>query len=269
MKLPFLIRAGTGLPIVFLHGIGGAARMWQPQIVHFARRGYDAIAFDLPGYGEHHPLASGTSFEALTDGVEQVMQKLGLDRPVLVGHSLGGMIVQTFLRRHPEGAAAAVLSGTSPAFGDPKGEFQKKFLADRLGPLDEGRTMPELADDLVAMLVGPDPDPEGIELARRCMAATSPETYRSMMTGLTRFDERANLADIRVPVLALAGEVDPNAPPRMMEKMAAKIPGARFVALPGAGHLANIEQPDAFNAAVDGFLDEALDATQKKRRRGR
>ena len=64
------------------------------------------------------------------------------------------------------------------------------------------------------------------------------------------FDERANLGHISVPVLCLAGEHDSNAPPPMMERMAAKIPGARYVCLPGVGHLPNLETPAAFDAAV-------------------
>ena len=68
-----------------------------------------------------------------------------MQRPVLVGHSMGGMVAQTMLRRRPEAYAAAVLACTSPAFGNADGDFQKKFVADRLGPLDAGKTMADLA----------------------------------------------------------------------------------------------------------------------------
>ena len=264
MSGPHVLRAGSGVPIIFLHGIGGAARLWTPQIEHFSRRGYDAIAFDLPGYGGQAPLADGTSFDALTETLEALIAQSDVERPVLVGHSLGGMVVQTFLRRHPQGARAAVFSGTSPAFGNPKGEFQQKFLADRLRPLDEGMTMRELAPQLVAGMIGPEADPAGIALAQSCMEATPPETYRAMVNCLVTFDERANLAQIRLPVLVLAAELDGNAPAPMMRKMAGYIPGAHYVELPRAGHLANVEKPDAFNAAIETFLATALRQDQAR-----
>jgi pimeloyl-ACP methyl ester carboxylesterase len=72
------------------------------------------------------------------------------------------------------------------------------------------------------------------------------------------FDERANLPNIRVPVLCLAGEADQTAPAKVMERMAARIPGAKFVSLPGAGHLPNLETPAAFDAAILVFLRQAL-----------
>ena len=86
------------------------------------------------------------------------------------------------------------------------------------------------------------------------MSATSPRTYRAAILALVRFDERANLGRIAVPVLCLSGEHDRNAPAPMMQRMAARIPGARYVCLPGPGHLANLEAPAAFNAAVMDFL---------------
>ena len=76
------------------------------------------------------------------------------------------------------------------------------------------------------------------------------------------FDERANLPNIGVPVLCLAGEHDRNAPPPMMERMATKIHGARYVCLPGAGHLPNIEMPAAFNAAVLALLLDTQSAAR-------
>jgi len=83
-------------------------------------------------------------------------------------------------------------------------------------------------------------------------------TYRAAVQCLVTFDERANLAAIKVPVLCLAAEHDGNAPPAVLEKMAAKIPGARYVCLPGLGHMPNLEAPQAFDAAIFNFLNAAL-----------
>ena len=123
------------IPVVFLHGIGGGARSFAPQMASFASAGYQPVALDLMGYGTRKPVEA-LSFEALAEDVEFAIGESGLDQPVLVGHSMGGMVVQTLLRRRPEDYRAAVLSCTSPAFGNPSGDFQKKFVADRLEPLD-------------------------------------------------------------------------------------------------------------------------------------
>jgi 3-oxoadipate enol-lactonase len=243
--------------VVFLHGIGGAARIWAPQVASFAAAGFRPVALDLPGYGARPPV-DHMDFETLAGDVEAAIARLDLDRPILVGHSMGGMIAQTALRRRPDHYRAAVLSGTSPAFGDPTGEFQKKFVAERLGPLDAGGTMAELAPAMVEAISGPAPDPAGRKLAIDTIAATSERTYRAAVHCLVGFDERANLARIAIPVLCLAGEHDRLAPAAMMERMAARIPGARYVRLAGVGHLPNVEAPTAFDEAIFDFLRTAL-----------
>jgi 3-oxoadipate enol-lactonase len=233
--------------------VGGAARVWQGQVESFAAAGFAPLAIDLPGYGGRPPVTHIT-FDAFAADIEDAIAKAGLDRPALVGHSLGGMIVQTLMRRMPDGYRAAVLVGTSPAFGDPGGDFQKKFVSDRLAPLQSGRTMPELAASMIDEIIGPDPDPQGKALAVSCMAAAPAETYRACVEAIVTFDERTNLGAIRVPVLCLVGEHDRNAPPAMMQRMAGKIPGAAFTLLPGLGHLPNLENPQAFDQAVLAFL---------------
>jgi 3-oxoadipate enol-lactonase len=243
--------------VVFLHGIGGAARGWTAQLKSFAAAGFRPVALDLPGYGARPPVTA-MDFAELAADLEAAIAERALDRPVLVGHSMGAMVAQTALRRRPDGYRAAVLCCTSPAFGNPTGEFQKKFVADRLAPLDAGATMPALAASIVDEIAGPGLDPAGRALAIATMAATPASTYCAAVRLLVTFDERANLHDIRVPVLCLAGEHDRNAPAAMMERMAAKIPGARYVCLAGVGHLPNLEAPDAFDAAVLDFLQHAL-----------
>jgi 3-oxoadipate enol-lactonase len=250
----------AAIPIVFLQGIGGAARLWDPQVRSFAAAGFDPVALDLPGYGGRPPVDT-MDFASLADDVEASIARCGLDRPVLIGHSLGGMIVQAMLRRRPDGYRAAVLSCTSPAFGNPDGEFQRKFVDDRLGPLDAGKTMAELAPAIAGQVMGPGADPAGRALFVATMAAVPERTYRAAVRCLVTFDERANLARIGLPVLCLAGEHDRNAPAAMMERMAAKIPGARYVCLPGIGHMPNLEAPRAFDAAVLDFLGAALART--------
>ncbi len=247
-------------PLVFLHGIGGAARAWRGQLDFFKGR-FRTIAWDMPGYGGSAPLPT-VSIAALANALQDFVQQVGATKPVLVGHSIGGMIVQQLLAKNPRIASAIVLAQTSPAFGKPDGDWQKAFLDARLGPLDRGETLASLAPSLVKQLVGDDPDVSGMDMARDCMAAVPEATYRATMLALMGFDLRNALKSIAVPTLVLSGSKDNNAPAPMMAKMATYIPSAKYVELEGVGHLANLERPVAFNAALDHFLKANVAATQ-------
>ncbi len=247
-------------PLLFLHGIGGAARAWRGQLDFFRDR-YRAIAWDMPGYGGSAPLPD-VSIAALAGALQDFLQAVGATKPIIVGHSIGGMIVQQWLAKNPRIAGAVVLAQTSPAFGKPDGDWQKSFIDARLGPLDRGETLASLAPSLVKELVGDDPDASGMNLARDCMAAVPEATYRATMLALMGFDLRSALRAIAVPTLVLSGSKDNNAPAPMMAKMASYIPSATYVELEGVGHLANLERPLAFNTALDQFLKANVTATQ-------
>jgi 3-oxoadipate enol-lactonase len=246
-------------PLVFLHGIGGAARVWRGQLDAFGDR-YRAIAWDMPGYGGSAPLPNVT-IAALADALKDFLRQVGAAKPILVGHSIGGMIAQQLLVHDPIIAEYVVLAQTSPAFGRPDGDWQKEFLEARLGPLDRGETMASLAPRVVADLVGDDADPAGIELACECMASVPEASYRAAMRSMLGFDLRKSLGQICVPALVIAGTKDRNAPAPMVKKMASFIPNATYVELEGVGHLAGLEQPGEFNAVLDDFLRMASPAT--------
>lgn len=241
--------------LVFLHGIGGAARAWRNQLDAFSDR-YHVIAWDMPGYGGSVPLQS-TSIPALAAALKDFLNDIGAVKPILVGHSIGGMIVQQLLVHDPILAEYVVLAQTSPAFGQRDGDWQKQFLDARLGPLDRGETMAALAPGVVAGLVGDDADPAGVELARACMASVPEASYRAAMMSMLGFDLRKALAQIRVPTLVISGSKDNNAPASMVKKMASFIPNATYVELEGVGHLAALERPAEFNAVLDDFLRTA------------
>ena len=223
--------------------------------------GYRAIAWDMPGYGGSAPLATA-SIATLAEALQNFLDQVGATKPVLVGHSIGGMIVQQWLVKHPGTAAAVVLAQTSPAFGKADGDWQKSFIEARLGPLDRGETMRSLASRLVNELVGDDPDAGGMEVARDCMAAVPEASYRASMLALLGFDQRNALKEIKVPTLVLSGSKDNNAPAPMMAKMASYIPSATYLEIEGVGHLVNLERPEIFNAALDQFLKANIAATQ-------
>jgi pimeloyl-ACP methyl ester carboxylesterase len=147
-----------------------------------------------------------------------------------------------------------VLTCTSASFGKADGAWQATFLAERLAPLDAGVGMAGMADRLVPGLVSPAASDEARAQARAVMGRVPEATYRAALKAIAGFDRRAALAAIAVPTLLLAAEHDRTAPPEVMQRMAARIAGSEFVSLPNAGHIANVEAPAAFNAAILDFL---------------
>jgi 3-oxoadipate enol-lactonase len=254
MGIPAFDERGEGpTAVVMLHGVGGSRGAWAAQLEAFAAAGYRAVAWDAPGYGDT-PAIEPYGMAGLARSLEVLLDALAAPRVVLLGHSMGGMLAQEAMIAFPRKIAGLVLSATSPAFGRPAGTWQQDFLRQRLGPLDAGRTMADLAPVLVGGMIGPDADPAGVRLASEVMSRVPGDTYRKALHAIVGFDRREALPAIAVPVLAIAGERDTTAPPAVMEKMAQKIPGAEYLLLPGCGHLANLERPGAFNDAVVGWL---------------
>jgi 3-oxoadipate enol-lactonase len=234
-------------PLLFLHGVGGGHHAWERQVPYFGGLGYPSHSWDQPGYGKS-PIVEPYDLEHVCAALALLIEKLSDEPVVLVGHSMGGFIAQEAYVRHPRLIRAMALCFTSPAFAGGSSEFTKKFIADRIGPLDEGRTMAEIAAKLIPTMGS------NSRLAERIMAGVPPDTYRKAVHLLTTFDRRKELANIKVPTLLISGSDDKTAPASVMEKMAAKIPGAEYVSLQGCGHLGPMDQPDEFNAALLAFL---------------
>lgn len=253
MSLPRYREAGRGArTLLFLHGVGTDADSWKLQLEEFGHH-YRAIAWNMPGYGGSPPLAA-QSFAAIADALRDLLDELAVPKIDLVGHSYGGMVAQEFAARHSSRLRTLTLSGTSPAFGRPDGEWQQAFVRQRLAPLEAGKSMAELAPKMVGTLIGPAADEAGIAIARRSVAQVPEATFAAGVRLLVTFDRRDALATIKVPTLVVAGERDTNAAATMMEKMAARIPDAEYVCLQDVGHLANLENAEAFNETLRLFL---------------
>lgn len=251
-------RQGDGpLAVALLHGVGGSRRIWSDEVSGTARAlaqaGFTALPLDLPGYGDS-PLPEGLTMASMAQAVADTLRALGFEQAVLLGHSMGGMVAQEFAATWPERARALMLACTSPAFGRPGGDWQQAFLRDRLAPLDAGHGMAAVAERLVPAMVAPGVPEAAQQAARRIMSAVPPATYRAALQALLHFDRRAALSALRMPTLCLAAAHDRTAPPEVMQRMAGHIPGAEYVCLPDAGHIANVEQPQSFNHAVVQFL---------------
>mgnify|MGYP001303744006 CR=1 FL=1 len=245
--------ATDALPVLLLHGIGGGRRIWQGSVEALAAAGCDAIAVDLPGYGGSAAQPAG-GIAPMARAVLALMDALALPRAVVLGHSMGGMVAQEIAAMAPDRVAGLALACTSPAFGKPDGAWQARFVQERLAPLDAGLGMAGLAEQLVPPMISPGAGSGAREAAAAVMAAVPEATYRTVLAAIVAFDRRAALPAIAVPTLCLSGEHDRTAPPHVLQGMAQRIPGAAYACIADAGHIANVEQPAAFHAAVRDFL---------------
>ena len=249
----------AGTPLICLHGIGGNFESFRPQLDAFgpSRR---TIAWNMPGYGGS-PLLADTSFKNLAGALVGLMDHLHLERAHIMGQSIGGMIAQEMAATHPDRLASLILIATTPSFGGRDDSFKAQFIKARLGPLDAGRTIRELAPSIVREIIGKDAPRLAIQSATASMSEVPEASYRETIRCLTTFNRRDNLEKISVPTCLIAGQLDTNAPFRTMEKMAAKIPDAEFHLIEKAGHLVNLEAPSRSNTIIEQFL-KRVEATQ-------
>jgi 3-oxoadipate enol-lactonase len=244
-----------GTAVLLLHGVGGGQSIWLDEASGtasaIAGAGYGAVAMDFPGYGDS---AGQPTLSAMVDSVLAMATHIGARRLVVLGHSMGGMVAQELVAVAPDVVQGLVLACTSASFGKADGAWQAQFLAERLAPLDAGLGMAGMAQRLVPGMVSPQASLAAVNTAMEIMGRVPEATYRVALPAIAGFDRRAALAAIQVPTLLLAAEHDRTAPPEVMQRMAARVPAAEYLCLPGAGHIANVEAPHAFNAAVVSFL---------------
>ncbi len=252
--VPYFEELGSGeTTVLMLHGIGGGRQAFAHQMPALAAAGFHAVAWDMPGYG-HSAIVDPYEFATLAEECIELIDVLDPERLVLVGHSMGGMVAQEVAARAPERIDALVLAGTSAAFGKADGDWQRRFVDERTAPLDAGRSMKDLATQLVGQMVSPAANDGARTEAIDVMAHVPPQSYRLALHALMGFDRRAGLASLAMPVLLIAGSDDHNAPPSVMQGMTERIPHANYVCLERCGHLMTFEQPAAFNEALLTFV---------------
>ena len=222
----------AAVPVVFIHGIGGSAGVWARQMQPFAAAGYAPVALDLPGYGGR-PRLDATTFDTLAQDVEAALIERGFTVPFSSATRWAAW------SRRPRCAGARSLSRRGavlhqPGLRQPRGrlpaEVRRRSPAARSMPANP---WPIWRPGWCARMMGPQPRRGGPRARhRRHVRRCRPTLIAPRCACLVTFDERAHLAEHPVPVLCLAGEKDPNAPAAVMERMAGKIPSARYVCLP-------------------------------------
>lgn len=247
---------GSRLPVVLLHGLTGSRLSWEPQLAHLGdqRR---VVAWDLPGYGASAPLAEPASFAALADAVARFCDVLGEPRVHLVGLSYGGMIAQYAAVAHPDRFASLSLLATSPKFGL-DGTQPDEWRAARLAPLDAGQEPIDFAPRVMRAIAGPHISDEAYEGQVAAAARVPSAGLRVSLDVLVTHDSRPLLGRIVTPTQVVVGELDGETPVAYATVLADGIPGAVLHVVPGAGHLLNVEAPDA----VDALLIRHFQATE-------
>lgn len=248
---------GEGEPaLVLLHAFPLHAGMWAPQIQGLAQ-GTRVVAPDLLGFGATDAPEDPTAYsvEVWADQVAGLLDHLGLGRVVLGGLSMGGYAAFAFVRRHRARLAGLVLADTRPG-ADTAEVAQRR--QDQTRQVSE-RGTGELRESMLPGLLGEHTrrhHPEVVASVR----ALSDNSAAGVIGGLAamrrRPDATPDLAGIDAPTLVMVGAQDTLSPPEVVRAMHEAIPGSTLAVLPGAGHLANLEAPQAFNAAVAGLLAE-------------
>jgi pimeloyl-ACP methyl ester carboxylesterase len=242
--------------LLLVHGFPLGWRLWEGQIDALKDR-YRIIAPDLRGYGgsDAPEDIDSYSLELYADDLAALLDGLGIAKVVYVGLSMGGYMAFPFLRKYGDKVEALVLADTR-AEGDPP-EGVEKRSAQQAQIRDEG------IEGLVAALPKAllskttwDQKPDVVERAKALMQHPDAGWLGSLQAMKTRPDSSDQLTSINVPTLIIVGEEDGITPPEAARKMHEHIGGSRLVVLPGAGHLSNLETPEAFNGALADFLGD-------------
>jgi pimeloyl-ACP methyl ester carboxylesterase len=240
---------GDGAPVVLLHPFPFDRRIWADTVAALAPA-HRVIAVDARGFGECGPPTAGYSIADLADDLAGLLDALAITAAAVVGLSMGGYVALALAQRHPRRLAALALADTRAAADTPparSARAEAMALVRDAGPgvyLD--RSLPRLlaADAPPALLA-----------RARALAETRPASLIAGIEALRdRPDRTAELGAIGCPTLVVAGGRDQVVPPAEMRAMSQAIPRARFVTLEGAGHLTNLEAPQAFNRTLSEFL---------------
>ena len=246
---------GEGPLVIFLHGIGGNRSNWAEQLAHLAPRAR-AVAWDARGYGdsEDDPREGPPEFADFSADLLRLIEHFGAEQAHVVGLSMGGRIAMDFAVRHPTRVASLVLADTHLGFGNFSAEERAAFIRLREEPLRAGRTMRDLAPAVAATLMGDDAGEDVQKRLVESIAAIKPANYLRSIACMVDGDRFDALEQITAPTMVMAGGADRLTPLEMAHEIAGRIPGARCMQIQRAGHLSNIEAPEAFNILLDAFL---------------
>jgi len=244
---------GSGPALLFLHAFPLSGRMWQPQWDALAT-GRRLLRFDYRGFGESPPTGGILTMERIADDAVGLLDHDGVSKAVVCGLSMGGYAALALARRHPGRLAGLVLADTRAGADSAEARAGRSQLAERIRREGSG-----VAAEMLPRLLGRTTRERRPELASELhgwIEANPPEGLCDGLAGLAaRADSGPELHRIGVPTLVVCGEEDELTPPEESRRLAGAVSGARLELIPEAGHLSSLEQPEAFNRILGGFLD--------------
>jgi 3-oxoadipate enol-lactonase len=244
---------GSGRPLLLIHGYPLNRTMWEPQLHGLADVAH-VIAPDLWGFGESEPVGEAT-VATYADEVRRLAEALGATEPAVVcGLSMGGYIAFEYLRRYPQHVAGLILANTKAGPDSAEGKAGR----DTSAALAKEKGATAIAEAMLPKMLSPKTyagNSEMVQQVKRMMESASvPGIVAALMAMKDRPDSTPMLAEIKYLALVVGGADDQLFPQSEFQKMAEALPNGRLEILPDAGHISNLEQPNAFNRAARLFL---------------
>jgi 3-oxoadipate enol-lactonase len=241
--------AGSGPPLLLLHGIGSNSRSFRHQLSGLSAN-HMVIAWDAPGYGRSEDPAGPFTLADLADEAVHLLDELAIPEAHVLGVSMGGVIAQLVYHRHPTRVTSLILVDTTAGGTSPERLQQRLDGIDRLGAR-------KLAEQRAPQLVTAAATRALVVELTEIMAEVRPAGYRYAAIALAETDLQKLLPRIAVPTLVIHGENDTVVPLETGRWLAELVPGAELQVIARAGHVSNQEQPAAFNEAVLAWLGGA------------
>ena len=242
-------RVGDGPPLVLVHGAAVDSRMWRPQMAALADA-FTVVAWDEPGAGRSSDVPADFTLPDYADCLAALIAALELGPAHVAGLSWGGSVALELYRRRPELVATLVLADTYAGWKGslPAAEVRARVAGLRRMLAGGDRFYPTLPGPVRGRSAGPRRGAHGRDGGRR-----PSRQHADRAAVMAETDQRDLLPDVAVPTLLIWGELDARSPLGVAEQLEAAIPDARLVVIAGAGHMSNLERPDAFNAALRAF----------------
>ncbi len=234
-----------GEVVLCLHSAGGNGNHFVSVLPLLAPL-HSPVAFDQPAHGRSGELDSLPSIERMAEFTGGLIERLGIERPVLLGHSMGGAVAMRYALDHPGGVRALILCSTAANFH--VGDAQ----IDELRRIAEGKARRSFN----RLAYSPATSPEVLRQGFMEDLKTDPRARLADVIAAKKWNAEDRIAEISAPTLVVRGEDEVEELAKETDRLAEQIPGARRVVIPKAGHVLPLEQPEALAKAVTDFLQE-------------
>ena len=245
-------RVGDGPPLVFAHGAAADSRIWRPQVAALADE-FTVVAWDEPGAGRSSDVPERFGLADYADCLATLLEAVARGPAHVAGLSCGGAVVLELYRRHPELVASLILADTYAGW---KGSLAPEEVQARVSGVYRALAVPAQEFDVAGVLPGwfaGDAPAQFVPLLEEMAADVRPASLSVALPVMAEADLRGLLPRIAVSTLLIWGEKDARSPLSVARQFEQAIPDAALVVIPGAGHVSNLELPEAFNDAVREF----------------